>query len=62
VRRFLPCVIDFLVTGFAGLGSHIFGGSGRRNAGCGCDGGLSVLIGNLLANLAWSKGDDHEKT
>jgi len=31
VRRFLPCVINFLVTGFAGLGSNVLGhfGGGR---------------------------------
>jgi hypothetical protein len=38
VWRFLPCVINFLVTGFAGLGSNIlgdFGGGRTRHLGLG---------------------------
>jgi hypothetical protein len=62
MRRFLPGVINFLMTGFAGLRSHVLGNVGGRRTGHGCAGGLSALIDNLLANLAWSKGDDHEKT
>jgi len=32
-----------------------------KGSGRGCAGGLSAFIGDLLARLAWSTGDDHEK-
>ncbi len=35
VRSFFPGVVDFLVTGFAGLRSHILGGVGGRRTGHG---------------------------
>src|SRR5580698_4753053 len=40
VRRFLPTVVDFLVTGLAGLGAQVLGGFGRwrRRGGHGCAG------------------------
>jgi hypothetical protein len=44
VRCFRPAVVDFLVTGFAGLGSHILGGFRRRRTGRGWAGGLRILV------------------
>ena len=63
VRRFLPSVINFLVTGLAGLGSHILGhvGRGRRRSGRRCGGGLNSLTGSRRTSLAGSKDDDAEK-
>lgn len=45
VRRFLPTAIDFLVTGLAGLSSHVLGGfrRWRRRGGRRCAGRLSRL-------------------
>jgi hypothetical protein len=57
VRRLLPSVINLLVTGLAGLGSHILGGCGRR-----CAGGLGVLSSSLLAHLAGGKSERDKKT
>src|ERR1700689_1643458 len=62
VRRFRPSVINFLVTGLAGLGSHILGSFGRRRSGRRCAGGLGVLTSSLLAHLAGGKSERDEKT
>jgi hypothetical protein len=62
MRRFLPGVINFLMTGFAGLGPHVLGGFGRRRRGRGCAGGLGVLSSSLLAHLAGGKSERDEKT
>jgi hypothetical protein len=62
VRRLLPSVINLLVTGLAGLGSHVLGGFGRRRRGRRCAGGLGVLSSSLLAHLAGGKSERDEKT
>jgi hypothetical protein len=61
VRRFLPGVVDFLVTGLAGLRSHVLGGVGGRSTDRRCAGGLSAFGGNLRAGLARSKGNQEKK-
>jgi len=68
VRRFLPRVINLLVTSLASLRSHVLGsifrctpgyiGGGR--AGRGCAGGLSALSHGRWSGLAGSKGGDDE--
>jgi hypothetical protein len=45
VRRFLPSVVSFLMTGFAGFRSYVFRGAG------GWGSGLSFPIGGWLASL-----------
>src|ERR1700677_1586732 len=62
VRRLRPSVIDFLVTGLAGLGSHVLGSCGRRDSGRRCAGGLGALISSLLVHLAGGKSERDEKT
>jgi hypothetical protein len=62
MRRFLPGVINFLMTGFADLRSHILGGFGRRRCGRRCAGGLGVLTSSLLARLAGGISARNEKT
>ena len=62
MRRLRPGVVYFLVTGLAGLGSHILGSFGRRRDGRGCAGGLGVLTSSLLGHLAGGKSDRDRKT
>src|ERR1700722_14626094 len=62
VRRFRPSVINLLVTGLAGLGSHILGSFGKRARGCRCAGGLGVLSSSLLAHLGGGKSERDEET
>src|ERR1700683_2008990 len=52
VRRLLPCVISFLVTGFAGLCSHVLGGFRGGRTGRWCVTGLNVLSGRWRTGLA----------
>jgi len=59
---FRPGVINFLVTRLAGLGSHILGGFGGRRSSRRRAGGLGILTGCLLANLAGGKSERDEKT
>jgi len=61
VRRFLPGVVDLLVTGFAGVRAHVFGILSRRCSSRGRAGGLSVLGGSGLARLPGGIGDDEKK-
>src|ERR1700691_6776204 len=61
VRRFLPCVVNFLVTSLASLSSHVLREFRSRRASRRCTGGLSALIGNRLASLEWSRGGDGEE-
>ncbi len=63
VRRFLPSVINFLVTGLAGLGSHVLGhfGRRRRRSDRRCAGGLNSLNWSWRTSLTGSKGDRAEK-
>ncbi len=63
VRRLLPRVIDFLVTGLTGFRSHILGGFGGRRAGRSRTRrwnapGLAALVGDLLPNLRQSRSGD----
>src|ERR1700722_11478202 len=60
--RFLPGAINFLMTGFAGLRSHVLGTFGRRRSGRRCAGGLGVLTSSLLARLAGGISVRNEKT
>ena len=55
VRRFLPGVVDFLVTSFAGLRSHVLGSIGGRPIDHRSACGLSGLIAPLLAGLGGRK-------
>ncbi|SRR5271163_1965201 len=57
VRSFLPGVVDFLMTGFAGLGAHIFRSVRGRLTGSGSFDGWGALTG-LLAGLAGSERDE----
>src|SRR5208282_4089393 len=64
VRGFLPGLVNFLVTGLAGLRSHVVGGVRRRRAGhggAGGGGGLSALASSLLTSLAESNDVDQKK-
>jgi hypothetical protein len=68
VRRFLPRVINLLVTSLASLRSHVLGSifrctPGYIGGGCagrGCAGGLSALSHGRWSGLAGSKGGDDE--
>jgi len=52
VRRLLPTVVDFFVTGLASLRSQILGQiGGRRRGGRGCTGGLSRLSRSRWGSL-----------
>jgi hypothetical protein len=59
MRRLFPGVIDFLVTGFAGLRSHVFGWVGGTRADRGLARGLSAFSGGLRARLR--RGADYGK-
>src|ERR1022692_1243223 len=61
MRRLRPSVVNFLVTGFAGLRSHVLGTICGRGTGRGRTGGLSVLRRNLLAILTVNEGDGREE-
>src|SRR5271170_3735742 len=54
VRRFLPTVVDFLVTGLAGLGAQVLRGlrRWRRRGGRGCAGRLSNFSGYRRGSLS----------
>ena len=62
VRRFCPSVINFLVTGLAGVGSHVLGSFGRRCSGRRCAAGLGALTSSLLAHLASGKSKRDKNT
>jgi len=62
VRRFLPVVINLLVTGLAGLRSYVLGSFGRRRSGRRCAGRLGVLSSRLRACLAGGNSERDEKT
>src|SRR5580692_5661732 len=62
MRRLLPGVINFLMTGFAGLRSHILGTFGRRSSGRRCAGGWGVPTSSLLARLAGGISARNQKT
>lgn len=59
VRGLLPGVVDFLMTGFAGLGAHIFRSVRGRLTGLGSFGGWGALT-SLLAGLAGSERNEDE--
>src|SRR5271155_3558451 len=62
VRSLLPTVVDFFVTGLAGLGSQILGRiGGRRFGGRGCTGGLSSVGRCRWGSLTSCEGDGEKQ-
>ena len=61
MRRFLPGVVNLLVTSLAGLGSHILGHFGRNRTGHWRGARLNTLTCGRRTSLAVSKRDDEKK-